>query len=63
MDDDVLLNIPELKTVLKTHEKAKIYIKTVSCKLILISGTFESFLAGLGQKSNVWCITSVTKNS
>ena len=23
MDDDVLLNIPELKTVLKTHEEAK----------------------------------------
>ena len=23
MDDDVLLNIPELKTVLKTHEEAE----------------------------------------
>ena len=37
MDDDVLLNIPELKTVLKTHEEAKyIYIWTVSSESFLV---------------------------
>ena len=33
-----------------------IYIRTVNCLLIFMIGTFESFLAGLGQKSNLWCI-------
>ena len=50
MDDDVLLNIPELKTVLKTHEEAKYIYQDSKLLIILSSGGFESFLAGLGQK-------------
>ena len=34
-------------------ERHSLYIRTVSFLLLLFSGVFVSFLAGLGQKSNV----------